>query len=175
MKRLSSLYIALILISFSAALADAAVDEYKVKAAMLFNFAKFVEWPASSFGSDNRFTYCIAGKSPLSTTMQEMQGKSIKERTVVVRHIDRPAEASGCQVLFIAQSESSRLSTYLMEASRYNILTVSDLDQFTESGGIVGFTEDGNKIRFEINQETARKRSIKISSHLLNLARRVLQ
>jgi hypothetical protein len=175
MKKLHSLFITLFFVLISAALAGAAVDEYKVKAAMLFNFAKFVDWPAGSFTSDNRFTYCIAGKSPLSSTMQQMQGKSIKERSVVVRHIDRPAEVSGCQVLFIAQSEGSRLSTYLLEASHNSSVTVSDVEQFVESGGIIGFTEEDNKIRFEINQETARKRGIKISSHLLGLARRVLR
>ncbi len=175
MKKLHCLFITLFFVLISAALADAAVDEYKVKAAMIFNFAKFVDWPVGSFGSDNRFTYCIAGKSPLSATMQQMQGKLIKERSVLVRHIDRPAEVSGCQVLFIAQSEGSHLSSYFLEASRSSSVTISDVEQFVDSGGIIGFTEEDNKIRFEINQETARKRGIKISSHLLGLARRVVR
>ena len=159
----------------SAVPSGAAEGEYKVKAAMLYNFAKFVEWPATSFGSDSRIMYCIAGKSRLLETMLDLQGKLIKGRSVFVREIDRPADVSGCQVLFIAQPERARVSSYLQQTSNHPILTVSDLEQFAEAGGMIGFSENDNKIRFDINQEAARKQGLKISSHLLNLGRRVLR
>ena len=171
--KLRSLCMALFFILVSAELAVTAEDEYKVKAAMLYNFAKFVEWPAHSFGGDSRITYCIAGKSPLVDTMLHLQGKLMKERTVFVRHIENPKEISGCQVLFITQSERARVLFYLEESAHHNILTVSDLELFTESGGMIAFSEDEHKIRFHINQEAAQKRGIKISSHLLNLSRKV--
>jgi len=171
--KIRTLCMALLFILVSAELAVAAEDEYKVKAAMIYNFARFVEWPTNAFGSDSRITYCIAGKSPLIDTMLHLQGKVMKERTVVVRHIESPTDISGCQLLFIAQSERDRLSSYLQQSNHHNILTVSDLDLFAESGGMIGFTEGEHKIRFEINQEAAQKRGIKISSHLLNLSRKV--
>jgi hypothetical protein len=170
--KLRKFYIALCFTLASAHLAAAAEDEYKVKAAMVYNFAKFVEWPANSFGGDNRITYCIAGKSPLIGIMLNLQGKEVKERTVFVRHIDSPNDLSGCQLLFIAQSEKARLSSYLQQSNHHNILTVSDLELFAASGGMIGLTEVEKKIRFEINQETAQKQGLKISSHLLNLSRK---
>ncbi len=170
--KLRVLYMALFFIFVSAELAVAAEDEYKVKAAMIYNFAKFVEWPVNSFAGDNRITYCIAGKSPLIDILMHLQGKVVKERTVFVRLIDSPTNVSGCQLLFIAQSERARLSSYLQQSNQHNILTVSDLELFAESGGMIGFTEFEKKIRFEINQGTAQKQGIKISSHLLNLSRK---
>jgi phosphatidylserine decarboxylase len=165
--------ILLSLLLTTAALAGAVEGEYQVKAAMLYNFAKFVEWPADSFSRDNHITFCIAGKSPLSGTIQQMQGKQVKGRTVSIRQIARPEEVDGCQILFIAPSDTLRMNAYLQQASRSSILTVSDQERFAASGGMIGFYEEESKIRFEINQEAAQKRRLQISSHLLNLARRV--
>jgi hypothetical protein len=159
----------------SAQLSGAAEGEYTVKAAMLYNFAKFVEWPATSFGGDGHINYCIAGKSRLIEAMVPVKGKLIKGKSVFVREIERPDEVAGCQVLFIAQSERTRVSSYLHQSSSHAILTVSDLEQFAENGGMIGFRADENKIRFEINHEAAKKQGLKISSHLLNLGRRVLR
>jgi len=171
--RLLQHLIALLVLIAPAVTSLAAEGEYQVKAAMLFNFAKFVEWPADTFGADNRILFCIAGKSPLNSSLQQLQGKPVKGRTVSIRPITRPDEVAGCQVLFIPQSEHARLSAYLQQAGHHSILTVSDLDRFTASGGMIGFYEEDNKIRFEINLEAAQKRRLQISSHLLNLARRV--
>lgn len=165
-------FIAFLFLLVPAAAAVAAEGEYQVKAAMLYNFAKFVEWPADSFGGDNRITFCIAGKSPLNGPIQQIQGKQVKGRTVSIRQVGRPDDVGGCQLLFIPQSEHARLSTYLQQAGQHSVLTVSDLERFTASGGMIGFYEDDNKVRFEINQEAAQKRRLQISSQLLNLARR---
>jgi hypothetical protein len=171
--KLLRLPIALFLLLISAAASVAAEGEYQIKAAMLYNFAKFVDWPVNTFGSDSRITFCLVGKSPLNGPIQPMQGKSVKGRTVLIRQIVRPDEVGGCQILFIPRSEHARVSTYLQLSSRYSILTVSDLEKFTVSGGMIGFYEEDNKIRFEINLEAAQKRHLQISSYLLNLARRV--
>jgi hypothetical protein len=171
--RLLRLLITLLVLPASVAISFAAEGEYQVKAAMLYNFAKFVEWPADSFGSDSIIAFCIAGRSPLNSTIQQMQGKQVKGRTVSIRQVARPDDVSGCQLLFIPLSEQARMSAFLQQASRHSMLTVSDLDRFATSGGIIGFYEEDNKVRFEINPETAQKRRLQISSHLLNLARRV--
>lgn len=165
--------IILLLLLTTANPSGAAESEYQVKAAMLYNFAKFVEWPADSFGRDNQITFCMAGKSPLNGPIQQMQGKQVKGRTVSVRQIARPEEVAGCQILFIPQSDTVRMSGYLQQSARFSILTVSDQERFAVSGGMVGFYEEESRIRFEINQEAAQRRRLQISSHLLNLARRV--
>lgn len=170
--KLYCLHITLFVLIISAGSSIAAEDEYKVKAAMLYNFAKFVEWPGDSFGSDNRINFCVVGKSELNAPLMLMQGKTLKGKSVYVRQINRPNDVGGCQILFIPESENARMSAYLQQSSHHKILTVSDLEQFAESGGMIGFTEEESKIRFEINLETAHKRGIQISSQLLNLARR---
>lgn len=173
--KLCSLCIALFFIVASAGHSAAAEAEHRVKAAMLYNFAKFVDWPAASSGSDTQIIFCIAGKSRLNAPLLDMQGKQIKGRSLVVREIDRPGEVSECQVLFISASEKSRASSYLQQSANYAILTVSELEKFVDSGGMIGFIEEDNKIRFEINLDVAKKQGLKISSHLLNLGKRVLK
>jgi hypothetical protein len=171
--KLLTLYTTLFVLSLFAGFSVAAEDENMIKAAMLYNFAKFVEWPEDSLVTDNRIVFCIAGKSGLNAPLQQLQGKPLKSKTISVRQIARPLDVIGCQILFISHSESARLSSYLQQSNRHNILTVSDMEQFAESGGMIGFTEVDNRIRFEINPETAHKQRIQISSYLLNLARRV--
>lgn len=171
--RLFCQLVALFVLLVPAGTSAALEGEYQVKAAMLYNFAKFVEWPADSIGGDSRITFCIAGKSPLNGPIQQMQGKTVKGRNVSIRPISRPEDVAGCQILFIPQSEQARLTAYLLQASHHSILTVSDLDRFAASGGMIGFYEEDSKIRFEINLDAVQKRRLQVSSHLLNLARRV--
>ena len=171
--RLLHLFIALLVLLGPAATSIAGESEYQVKAAMLYNFAKFVEWPADSFAGDKHITFCIAGKSQLNGTIQQIQGKTVKGRTVSIRQIGSSNVLAGCQMLFIPQSEYAHLSVYLQQAQHYSILTVSDLEEFVSSGGMIGFYDDDGAVRFEINLEAAQKRHLQISSYLLNLARRV--
>jgi hypothetical protein len=166
-------FIVLFLLLTPVAIAGAAEGEYQVKAAMLYNFAKFVEWPVDSFGSDGRITFCIAGKSPLNGIIQQMQGKQAKGRTVAIRQIAGPEDVADCQILFVPHSENTRIAAYLQQAGRNSTLTVSDKERFVTTGGMIGFYEDDNRVRFDIHQENALKRRLQISSHLLGLARRV--
>jgi hypothetical protein len=168
-----NLFVALLVLLAPATASVAGGGEYQVKSAMLYNFAKFVEWPADSFGGDNRIVFCIAGKSPLNGAIQQMQGKQVRGRTASIRQIARPEEVVDCQILFIPETESAHMSAYLQQASHYSTLTVSDQERFAASGGMIGFYEEESRIRFEINQETALKRHLQISSHLLSLARRI--
>jgi hypothetical protein len=165
--------IVLFLLLAPASISSAAESEYQVKAAMLYNFAKFVEWPADAFGSEGRIAFCIAGKSPITGTIQQMQGKQIKGRTVTIRPIGRPNDVNECQILFIPKSENAHISAYLQQAGHFSILTVSDQERFTTNGGMIGFYDEESRVRFEVSQENAQKRRLKISSDLLNLARRI--
>ena len=165
--------IAPLVILLCAAISVAGDGEYQVKAAMLLNFAKLVDWPADSYGSDNKITFCIAGKSPIIGPVQKMQGKLVKNRTVSIRQVTRPDDVAGCQLLFISQSEHAHLSSYLQQANHLSILTVSDMEHFASSGGMIGFYEEDSNVHFEINLGTVQKQHLQLSSYLLNLARRV--
>jgi hypothetical protein len=167
------MYITLLVLLLSATASVAAETEYQIKAAMLYNFAKFVEWPPDSFVSDKLITFCLVGNNPLNGPIHQMQGKLVKGRKVSIRQIAHPYDVAGCQILFIPQTEYARMPVYLQQARNYPILTVSDHEEFISSGGMIGFYDDDGNVRFEINQETAQKRRLQISSYLLNLARRV--
>lgn len=155
---------------------DGASQEYKVKAAFLYNFTLFVEWPTEAFtGNDSPLTVCILGKSPFGNALGGLSGKSAKTRKLAVRQINGVQETQGCQVLFVSASEKMQLHNILAAVRNQNVLTVSDLDRFAEAGGIINFVTLEDKVRFEVNLKAARQARLKVSSQLLKLARDVIE
>jgi hypothetical protein len=153
-----------------------APTEHQVQIAFLYNFAKFVEWPPDAFqDSDSRFTLCIAGADPFGKELEEnLDGKTIQDKKLVLKRIADPAEAQSCQVLFISASEEARLNDFLGPVGRSPVLTVSDMDHFIQRGGIVGFTLEQRRVRFNVNLRAADHAGLKMSSELLKLAKTVL-
>ena len=155
---------------------DSAPQEYKVKAAFLYNFTLFVEWPAEAFtGNDSPLTVCILGKSPFGGALDSLRGKTAKKRKLVIRQINRVEEMGNCHVLFVSTSEKMHLPNILAAVNNQNVLTVSDLDRFAQTGGIINFITLEDKVRFEINLKAAQQAGIRISSQLLKLARDVIE
>jgi hypothetical protein len=155
---------------------ESASQEYRVKAAFLYNFILFVEWPAEAFArSDSPLTICILGKSPFSDALDSLRDKTVKKRKLMVQQISTVQEIGSCQVLFISASEKMHLLTILAAVKNQNVLTVSDLERFTQAGGIINFVALDDKVRFEINLKAAQQSRIKISSQLLKLARDVIE
>lgn len=155
---------------------DGASQEYKVKAAFLYNFTLFVEWPTEAFtGNDSPLTVCILGKSPFGNALGGLKGKTVKTRKLAVRQINSPQEIGGCQVLFVSASEKMQLPNILAAVKNRNVLTVSDIDSFAEAGGIINFITLEDKVRFEVNLKAAQQARLKISSQLLKLARDVIE
>lgn len=165
-----SLFIIMLLLA-GADLAGAGESEHKVKAAMIYNFAKFVEWPPETLPGTDKLLICVTGKNSLGQELQQLQGKPVKGRAVAVRMITKPEEAAGCQILFLAGSERDRLTAYQQQAGRHGVLTVSDMEAFAAAGGMIGFYEEDGKVRFEVNPAAAQKARLQVSSHLLRLAR----
>ena len=146
--------------------------EYIVKAAFLYNFAKFVEWPPAAFVSDTSpLTLCILGDDPFGQAIDAIEGKAAGRRRLTVRRTHTLAQIDNCHILFVARSERASVDTILTKAGQKGLLTVSDLEGFADSGGMIGLIREGNKIRFEINLEAARQAGLMISSKLLNLAK----
>jgi hypothetical protein len=153
---------------------DAATPgEYQIKAAFLYNFAKFVEWPSGAFeDSSSPLVIGILGDDPFGSSLDQVtKGKTVDGRRITIKRFPRIREVESCQILFVCSSESSRLARAIESVKSAGVLTVSDIDRFAQRGGIVGFTMDDNKVGFEINVNSAQKANLKISSKLLKLAR----
>jgi hypothetical protein len=148
--------------------------EYPLKAAYLYNFGSYVEWPASAFASPQApFVLGVIGPNPFSDLLDEVAStKKIQGRTIVIRQLATPADATKCQIVFIAggATEAERLGV-IKAARSHPVLTVSESAGLAERGVVVNFFIEQNKIRFEINVQTAREQGLKISSKLLSLAR----
>jgi len=145
-------------------------SEYDVKAAFLFNFAKFVEWPADALPADGTFVIGVAGADPFQRALRDLEGASVAGRRLVVRRWTRLEEAPACQILFISASEEERLPAILQRIGGRPILTVGDADGFAARGVMINFRTREQKIRFEINLASAEAAGLKLSSQLLKLA-----
>ena len=146
--------------------------EYRIKAAFIYNFAKFTRWPAGSFADDEApLDFCIYGEDPFGGALDAVAGKTIRGRRVVVRRIAAIEASAGCHLLFISDSEADHLTDILAAVGDRPVLTVADMPDFARAGGIISLTtnEDDN-LRFEINTGTARRAGLKLSSKLLSLA-----
>jgi hypothetical protein len=151
-------------------------QEYQVKAAFLFHFAQFIEWPPEAFKqADAPMMYCTIGDDPFQGGLDaSLNGKTIGTRQVRVRHLRQAGEIPGCQVLFIGSAEKKSIAAALANANGAATLTVGDSEHFAQEGGMIGFSLEDNKIRFEINLDAAEHAKLKISARLLALAKTVI-
>ena len=149
--------------------------EYQVKAAYLFNFGKFVAWPETPDERASRpFAICVLGEDPFGSALDSaVAGATIHGSGVVAKRIGKADEIDGCRILFISSSEMERLPEVLAAIEKTSVLTVSDIPQFSQRGGMIQFVSDRNKIRFEINVTNAEDAGLSLSSELLKVAVRV--
>ena len=146
------------------------VNEYQVKAVFLYNFARFVEWPADP--PTVPIVIGILGEDPFGNALEEtVRGKTINGHELAVKHLKSGQEARGCQIVFVASSERRRLRPLLASLGGAGVLTVGETEGFAESGGIISFTLEDDRVRFEINVDAAQRAGLKISSKLLSLAK----
>lgn len=152
------------------AFAPDTVPEYEVKAAMIYNFALFVEWP-NGVSSRSPITVGVLGDDPFGPILETtFRGKTAQGRGFQVRRFARLEELQPCEILFIAQSERKRFPEIAGTIGNGSVLTVGDMKDFAELGGIVGFKVEQKQIRFEINLDAAQRAGLKISYKLLRLA-----
>lgn len=153
-----------------------ASSEYQVKAAFLFHFAQFVDWPAESFkGTDSPLTYCTVGEDPFHGALDAtLDGKTVGARSFRVRHFKQVQELQACQVLFVGTEEKKAVLSALETVKGGPVLTVGEADHFVQDGGMIGFFLEDNKVRFNINLGAAERAKLKISARLLALAKTVI-
>jgi hypothetical protein len=148
--------------------------EYEIKAAYLYNFIRYIDWPADTLPpAGGRITIGIVGDNPFGPAIDPLNGKQVKGCTLVVKQIIEAKDLEQCQIVFICASEKLRLPEIFGELKDSKALTVSEIDGFASHGGIINFVNDRNKVRFEINPDAARRTGLNVSSDLLKLARLV--
>jgi len=151
----------------------AVASEYEIKAAFLFNFAKFVDWPASSFaGRDSPIVIGVLGSDPFGGVLDStLRNEDVKGRKLVVKRSNQLGDLKGCHIVFVSSSEQSHVGSIIQELKDRPVLTVGDMPGFAGHGGIVNFIMRDRKVGFEINPAAADKAGLKISSQLLRLAK----
>ncbi len=151
--------------------------EYEVKAAYLYNFGRFIEWPQNSAASqESEFAICVLGHDPFGPALDAtISGEKIGGKNVVARRISKAQEAAGCRVIFITPAKGGQMKGILAALGNSGVLTVSDMPMFVDDGGMVQFVMTDERVRFEINLTAARQAGLNLSSELLKVAAKVTQ
>ncbi|MBU4317398.1 MAG: YfiR family protein [Proteobacteria bacterium] len=144
--------------------------EYAVKAAFIYNFAKFVSWPEES--KTEPFIIGVLGEDPFGDIWNEIRSKTVRGRPITVKQCGDDLDlASQCHVLFIDHLDREKLKKAINQFQGKPVLTIGDFPLFAETGGMIAFYDSENKIRFAINLESCRKAGLVVSSNLLKLAK----
>jgi hypothetical protein len=159
------------------------LPEYSIKAAFLYNFGKFVEWPAISSTSTNNiqdsfFNVCILGEDPFGEGISAINGKPLHSRTIRITYaqsVEHMDSIKKCDLLFICRSEEKHLPKLLESIKNSPILTVADMQGAAQLGVMINLIRVNDSVRFEINLNSAKQAGIKISSQLLKIATSVLE
>lgn len=150
--------------------ASAQVSEAQVKAAFLYNFARFVEWPQTRRGATVVWL-CLIGADPFGPDADALNGRPVGSGTLRVRRVARPTDATGCDMAFLPAAEAARLPALVETARGRRIITVGDTPGGAASGLVINFYIERNRVRFEINIDAAQRTGLPINSQLLRLAR----
>ncbi len=161
-----------LLFAVSTALGQQKPNEYQVKAAYLYNFGRFVEWPAKATTTKtDSFAICILGEDPFGPALDvTLAGEMIGNQKVAARRISSLRDSVDCRILFISSSEANRLNKVIDALDNSAVLTVSDIPQFSQHRGMIQLVLEENRIRFEVNLTATQHAGLTLSSELLKLA-----
>jgi hypothetical protein len=149
--------------------------EYELKAAFIYNFTKFVEWPSNTFSSATApLVLGVVGKGPCAVELEKIvKDRRINGRDLIVKTVDSPAASGGVHILFVPVTEDSRLEEWRGALETPGTLSIGESEPFARQGGVITFFIETDKVRFDINLEAAEKVGVKVSAQLLKLARNV--
>jgi YfiR/HmsC-like len=169
---ISGLFLALwIGVAFCTTTQSQSPNEYQVKAAFILNFARFVDWPGDAFADGGSLVVGVVGDDPFGGALDQLSGNSIEGRRLVIRRLKSTDNLRACQILFVSSSERSRLGKIMESVKGASVLTIGDLPQFNQMGGVIKFVVQDNRVRFEINGAAAAQARLRISSKLLALSK----
>ena len=151
---------------------DAPLSEYQVKSALLLNFVRYSDWPATAFANPGSpYIVGVAGRDPFGKDLEEaFERKTVKGRSFVLRRVSGEQEMRACHLLFVSSSERRRTRDLLQKLSGAPVLTVGDFPDFLDHGGIINFLIKDGSVRFEINLEPTRGARLKLDANLLKVA-----
>lgn len=144
-------------------------QEYAIKAAFIYNFSKFVEWPAETSEKSGNFIVCVLGDEHLVPYFEKLNGKKARDKKVVIRHIKQAEDIGNCHIVFVGKSEQKNLPEILTKLKGQSVLIVGDEEGFSKQGGMINFVMKDDQVRFEINPNAVKRAGLKISSKLLSL------
>jgi hypothetical protein len=154
--------------------------EYKVKAAFLYNFLKFVEWPADKNADSTPITIGIVGEDKFGSAFNEITSRKIKDRSIAIRRFvefnndQTRSELTKCQLVFVSANQQEHIRDIIALLKSKPVLVVGETPKFLEAGGMINFIMQEDKVCFEINDDAASSATLKIASQLLRLAKRVI-
>jgi hypothetical protein len=159
--------------------------EYQIKAAFLYNFINFVDWPKEKTTDNNDLiTIGIIGRDPFGKAFEPLKNKQAKGKKVLIKRYislkesklskDQVEGIRKCHLLFVCRSEKEQFRSIINIVKDQNVLIVGDMNNFLKSGGMVNFVIEEQKIRFEINNNAAKQAKLNIRSKLLRLAKKVI-
>jgi YfiR/HmsC-like len=171
--RITAPLLTVALVGFLDRAAVASSLEYRVKAAFIYNFAKFIEWPPEAFaGPQAPYTICVLGPDPFNEDLDAaVGGNAVQGRRLVVRRLAEVKAATACHILFVGSSDRDKLRAVFEALGSAPTLTIGEDEQFTRLGGCLRFFLAENRVRFEINLAATDRARLKVSAKLLALAR----
>jgi hypothetical protein len=174
---LATAVIAALAVSGLASAAEPAPTEYEIKAAFIYNFAKYVEWPEeTTVDSGDVFVIGVLGDDPFGPLLDKIaENRTIGDKPIVIRRFDRIEDYTPCHILFVAASEQDHLPAIIEALGDSPVLLIGDTRGFARTGVAVNFVIEHSKVRFQINPEAAARAGLRISSKLLRLATIVTQ
>jgi YfiR/HmsC-like len=181
MPRMVVIALILVALTWSPGGSAAAVDgsprspEYVIKAAYLYNFAMFVEWPSDAFATpDSPLLIGVVGADPFGWALERtVQGKRINKRRIVIDRVQSVQDARRCHIVFISVDDDTRVSEYSTKLNGLSVLLVGDSEDVLKQGASISFTVRDNKVGYDVNLDAAKRARLTVSSKLLNLARMV--
>lgn len=146
-------------------------DEYAVKAAFIYNFAKFIEWPQELFeDTTTPFELCIVGGRGINEKIGAIAAKKAQGRAFNIHAISTSTDSDFCHIAFFSRDQPAEAASNTARTAAVGVLTIGDNPSFVEKGGIIAFTLENNKVHFRINLDAAGRAKLRISSKLLQLA-----
>jgi hypothetical protein len=151
------------------------LSEPQIKAGFLFNFTRFVEWPASAFPtSTSPFLICIVGSQSVTDLLAEIAAeKAVGGRTLKIESMNSTDDLRGCQILFLGVTEERRAARILGSVKGTSVLTVSEVPGFALAGGMIGFVVQENRVKLEMNVDAAGRTGLRVSAKLIAVSRLV--
>jgi hypothetical protein len=152
------------------------VSEDQVKAAYVYNFAKFIEWPSGAFASPVApFRFCVLDDRLFDAELtQIVKGRAVAGRTVMVVPIQNGDQSRNCHILFIGSSQAGKIRHIIAAVQNTSVLTVGETKGFVEDGGIINFVLEDDRVQFQVNHKAAKQAGLSISAKLLAVAKVVV-